>query len=395
MLTVNTPRQHLSHNDDTMTSLTGRFFRFMASIRPRTTKAGTPYYQVLYRHNGTQSSDSFDDPKEATKYKKLLEQIGPDAAQELMFGAEALPEEIPALTVTEWCTEYIDHLTGVEEATKNKYRSYLRRDIDPILGSLPLSVVNEKAISKWVQAQEGSSKTIANKHGFLSGAFNGAVTANHIEKNPCDGRKLPARHKEEEPVFLTPAEFVRVRDVVVEQWRPLTVFLVSTGMRFSEATAFQVGDLNVDEKTGRIVRAWKYTGEAKRKLGPPKSRKSVRTINLSDQAIEACGDLKGRAPDEFVFTNRLGRPVTAQLFHNKAWRPMIAELSDRLGKKPRPHDLRHSCASWMIAAGVPLPVIQQHLGHESITTTINIYGHLDRRASQAASAALTAALEGL
>ena len=64
--------------------------------------------------------DSFDDPKEATKYKKLLEQIGPDAAQELMFGAEALPEEIPALTVTEWCTEYIDHLTGVEEATEEQ-----------------------------------------------------------------------------------------------------------------------------------------------------------------------------------------------------------------------------------------------------------------------------------
>lgn len=367
----------------------------MASIRPRTTKAGDTYYQVLYRHNGKQTSDSFDDPKEANKFKRLVEQIGPDKASELMFGAETVVDDTPSLTVTEWCTEYIDHLTGVEDATKKRYRAYLARDIGPTLGMLPLTVVNEQAISKWVQAQKGSSKTIANKHGFLSGALNGAVRAKHIETNPCDGRKLPARHKEEETVFLTPAEFARVRDTVVEQWRPLTIFLVTTGMRFSEATALQVGDIDAEEKTARITRAWKYTGEAKRKLGPPKSRKSVRTINLSDQAIAALGKLEDRAAKEFVFTNRLGRPVSAQLFHNKAWKPMIAELKDELGKKPRPHDLRHSCASWMIAAGVPLPVIQQHLGHESITTTINIYGHLDRRAAQAASNALTAALEGL
>ncbi|MFC8935320.1 tyrosine-type recombinase/integrase [Rhodococcus sp. NPDC057135] len=121
----------------------------------------------------------------------------------------------------------------------------------------------------------------------------------------------------------------------------------------------------------------------------------MRTINLSDQAIAAMGELKGRNPSEYVFVNKRGTPIAAQLFHNKAWRPTIVQLSDKLGKQPRPHDLRHSCASWMIAAGVPLPVIQQHLGHESITTTIGIYGHLDRRSAQAILGALTAALEGL
>lgn len=57
-------------------------------------------------------------------------------------------------------------------------------------------------------------------------------------------------------------------------------------------------------------------------------------------------------------------------------------------KMPRPHDLRHTCASWMIQAGVPLPVIQQHLGHESITTTVDRYGHLDRSSGVAAASAI-------
>jgi integrase len=46
----------------------------------------------------------------------------------------------------------------------------------------------------------------------------------------------------------------------------------------------------------------------------------------------------------------------------------------------------------MIQAGVPLPVVQAHLGHESITTTVDRYGHLDRTSHEAAAAAIAAAL---
>jgi integrase len=67
-------------------------------------------------------------------------------------------------------------------------------------------------------------------------------------------------------------------------------------------------------------------------------------------------------------------------WRENVWYPALVKAEEKgLAKRPRVHDLRHTCASWMILAGVPLPVIQQHLGHESIETTVAVYGHLDRR----------------
>ena len=367
----------------------------MASIRIRTRKDGRTYSSVLYRHNGKQASTSFDDPAAALKFKNLVEQVGADQAQQIVGIEQVVTAE---LTVNEWLTQYIDALTGVEEATQNRYRSYLNRDIDPVMGALPLSAVTETTIARWVQSLKGSGKTVANKHGFVSGAMNAAVRGKLIASNPCEGRRLPS-HDRDEMVFLTPDEFKLLCEHMTERWRPLATWLITTGTRFSEATALKVGDINPVDHTCRISRAWKYTGTNTPKLGPPKSKKSRRTINIPPQALEAA-DVSGRPHGDWLFSTRNGTPIRAQLFHNKAWRPALAaataeDASPRLLKRPRPHDLRHSCASWMIAAGVPLPVIQQHLGHESITTTIGTYGHLDRTSAQQASAAINAALGGI
>jgi integrase len=95
----------------------------------------------------------------------------------------------------------------------------------------------------------------------------------------------------------------------------------------------------------------------------------------------------------FLFINGAGNPVRAQEFYNGGWKPARdSAMTAGLTKSPRVHDLRHTCASWMIQAGVPLPIIQQHLGHESIQTTIGVYGHLDRRGAQVAADAIGSAL---
>jgi integrase len=91
-----------------------------------------------------------------------------------------------------------------------------------------------------------------------------------------------------------------------------------------------------------------------------------------------------------VFTNS-GRgwrgapddPVRAQNFHTNVWVPALTKAKHQgLTKRPRPHDLRHTNATWLIQGGVALPVIQRHLGHQSIQTTVDRYGHLDRKTTR-------------
>lgn len=189
---------------------------------------------------------------------------------------------------------------------------------------------------------------------------------------------------------MTPEEFKLLRDHIErDRWKNLATWLVTTGMRFSEATALSAADIDADGMTCRINKAWKYSGNYRPQIGAPKTRKSIRTISLPPAALEVI-DLTASG---LLFTNGAGNPVRAQEFFNGGWKPgRESAMQAGLAKAPRVHDLRHTCASWMIQAGVLLPVIQQHLGHESIQTTIGVYGHLDRRSAQAAAEAIGMAL---
>jgi integrase len=357
----------------------------VASIHAQKTTRGNTY-RVLWRADGRQRSLTFENLPSAERFKTLLEDHGPDEALRVIE-LDEIGKHVP--TVTEWLTTHIDNLTGVQPATMNRYRTYVRRDVDPVFGSLPISAVTETTIARWIKQLDGSGKTIANKHGFLSGAFNAAVRAGVMATNPCVGRRLP-HTRVEETVFLTPAEFKLLRDHIErDRWKNLATWLVTTGMRFSEATALSAADIDAEAKTCRINKAWKYSGDYRPEIGPPKTKKSIRTISLPPSALEV---LDLNAPG-FLFTNGAGNPVRAQEFFNGGWKPgRAAAIAAGLAKEPRVHDLRHTCASWMIQAGVPLPVIQQHLGHESIQTTIGVYGHLDRRSAQAAADAIGLAL---
>ncbi|MCU1697340.1 MAG: hypothetical protein JWR34_3403 [Mycobacterium sp.] len=208
----------------------------------------------------------------------------------------------------------------------------------------------------------------------------------HIPFDPAAGQRLPETVKQD-MVALTPEKFARLLAEVTEYWRPLVEFLVASGCRWGEATALSPSDVNRPKGTVRINKAWKrtYDDGIGCEIGVPKTKRSIRTINISEAVLDKL-DYTG----EFLFTNRAGRPVRGNGFHDRVWSPAVERA--KLDPKPRIHDLRHSCATWMVLAGVPLPVVQSHLGHERIDTTISLYSHVDRKSGEAAADVIAAAL---
>lgn len=357
---------------------------YVASIRERQRGGGSTYYSVLYRIDGRQSSLSVNERQEAEYACELINRLGPARALEIL-NVSAEPRS--SMTVESWIRHHIDHLTGVDRRTVEDYNRYLRNDIAPQLGPIPIDELTRDDIARWVSAMEDvlSPKTIANKHGFLSGALAGAVTSGKLKANPAAGIRLPQSHAKE-MVFLTRDQFAELNDRVTEPWRPFVEFLVASGCRLSEATALRPDDIDQDAGTVRIWQSWRRSGGGYR-LAPPKTVRSKRTINVGKETLE-----KLTYSGEWLFTNSgRGRraeygPVRPPNFRANVWWPAVERAS--LSQKPRIHDLRHTCASWMIMAGVPLPVIQRHLGHESIQTTVDLYGHIDRSSAQAAADAI-------
>ncbi|KQH77215.1 integrase [Mycobacterium gordonae] len=366
----------------------------MASLRTRSRKDKSTYYAVLYRHGGKQTSTSFEDFETAEKFMGLVDRVGPMKALSSIGSDPALS----TMTVGEWVERYIDHRTGLAKSTLADYRSYLKNDIAPTLGPIPLSALTREDVAKWCQAMAdggSSGKTISNKTAFLASALSSAVEAGRIQANPASGHRAP-RTEKKDMVCMSRAELGKLLEAVTEHWRPLVEFLVVSGARWGEVTALRPSDIDVDNGTVRITRAWKRTyAVGGYELGAPKTTRSVRTISVPKSTLAKLDLTK-----EWVFTNKSGGPVRGNGFHERVWQPAVERVwpsaddesqrvpSQTTVRHPRIHDCRHTCASWLIAAGVPMATVSRHLGHESIQTTINLYTHLDRSNMQVASEAM-------
>jgi len=386
---------------------------------------GTETWKVRFRTGGRgskASSRTFVTDGGANAFVKLLRDVGPARAVEILDARTGAAEGTP--TVAQWCAVHIDALSGVQADTIDKYRAYVRNDLGA-LGPLPVDAVTHEDVARWVNAmakrispktgKPTAGKTVKNKHGFLSAAFARAETKGLVSTNPCKGTRMP-RTVTEPMVFLTHDEYTRFLGCFVPYWQPLVEFLFSTGLRWGEATALRIGEVDLERATVTVVRAWKRG----RVLGVPKSSKSRRTVALSPETVELLTPLiKGRSGDAYVFRNTLGDVVRHQTFHDNVWLPgvrlangadarkegakrvarrrdaagnVLAPLDPPLGKRPRIHDARHTNASWLLAANIPLNVVQAHLGHESITTTSDRYGHVMPAAQQYVRVAISQAL---
>lgn len=365
----------------------------MASIRHRITAKGDVTWQVRYRDaEGIARSDTFDDRTDAEKFKRLVEELGHVEAKAILDAREGSSDRVP--TVQAWCAQHVDHLTGVTDGTRDRYRRIIATKLGA-LGHLPLDAVTPASIAKWVNAFERtglSGKTIANHHGFLSAALKQAVRAGHMPSNPCEGTRIPVTERDD-MIALTYAEFDTLLMHVRADARDMVRVMPLTGLRWGELTALQVRDVDLAAGTLSVKRAFKYTENSELVLGPPKTKASRRTIYLPQQALDVMArGMEGKGKEEYVFTNLAGSPWRRSRFHEGVWQPATRAALPTIGKKPRVHDMRHTCASWLLKQGSSMYTVQKYLGHESYSTTANVYAHMEPAEMRLAAAAMTAAM---
>lgn len=368
----------------------------MASIRHRTTSDGKVMWQVRYRDsNAVARSETFPDARGAEQFKRLVEDLGHVEALAVLQAREGAATR-GVQTVKAWCTEHVTHLTGVTDGTRDRYRRMIETKLGP-LGHLPIDAVTPAAIAKWVNAMEQSGlagKTIANHHGFLSAAFKQAVRAGHMASNPCDGTRIPVTERDD-MIALTYAEFDALLAHIRTDAQGMVRLMPLTGLRWGELTALQARDIDLEAGTLSVKRAFKYTEDSALVLGPPKTKASRRTIYLPGQALDVLAEhTAGKHADAFVFTNLAGSPWRRSRFHEGVWQPATRAALPEIGKKPRVHDMRHTCASWLLKQGSSMYTVQKYLGHESYSTTANVYAHMEPAEMRLAAAAMTTAIRG-
>lgn len=301
--------------------------------------------------------------------------------------------EVAVLWEAEWMS--------LEAKTREGYRSVLKQHLLPAFGVRPIGDVTTAAIQAFIVglASRRSPKTVYNVHSALSACLGVAVRHGRLGSNPAHGVRLPSAQGRE-MMFLTAEE---VRTLAESMDRPndrLAVYFAAiTGLRAGEQWALRRRDLDLGGSPPRVhvARSLKELGSGL-EFGKPKTRRSVRAVSLPPflaTELRAWLDRDESDPDSdaLVFTAPMGGAVRHSTFRRRTFAPAVARaLPHKAGF--RWHDLRHTAVALAIDTGAHAAEICARMGHSSITTTFDRYGHLMPNADGRLAAALDGAFSG-
>lgn len=236
---------------------------------------------------------------------------------------------------------------------------------------MPLQAIRRHDVESFVTGRLSnglSASRIGQAYRLLSMILSSAVDNDYLTKNPAASVRLPRTPKREQH-FLSASEVSRLVDAAQPEHRTLVLVLAFCGLRWGEAVALRWRRVN-----GSKLDIRESASEADGKLwfGPTKTYES-RSVPLPGFLVDALAHHPNRRPSGLVFTSSRGGPLRGNNWRRRVWHPAL----ERAELPPiRIHDLRHTCAALLVSAGHSAKAIQQHLGHSSITVTMDTYGHL-------------------
>lgn len=369
----------------------------VASIRERSTRAGTTTYAVLFNQEGKQRSRSFTTRKSAEKFRALVDAIG--AAEALEVGKATQKSGGPS--VAELFREWLE--IKRPDMTIEGHRDYERayaKWIEKQLGWRDAELVTERDVQGWVDKTlrpHLGAKSVAKQHALLHGMFKWASskTVGKIINDPCTETRLPSR-KKRPPRGLSVPELHRMlsagTQAGLEDAADVIAVMAGTGWRPGEVLGLTadyvelLGDgrvyltmASVYRRSEGIVEDGKTdaAGRRIRVLGEGAAVISRRMIGKGAGSLLFPHPNPGRGRGVAQDANgvALEKPWPPANFGRNYW-PKVVAAAGLKPRKPTPYWLRHTHVAICHAAGLTLPEIQRRIGHESIQTTIDVYGRM-------------------
>lgn len=370
------------------------------------------YYAVLnYRNTGGQRKTkwiSLGLPEKGNKRKAEAELARLRAEFEP-------PKEVGDLSsdmlFADYLLEWLEIAKGrLAVATYSSYAAMIKKPVGPYFRQRNLTLRELEARHLQMFYSEMLRKvkpnTVIHYHAIIHSALKYAVKTDMLVQNVADKVDRPKKNSFQ-PVFLSAEEMQKMFEALRGTKLELPVLVAAFyGFRRGEvlglkwdAIDFERGTISVIRTVTTITLDGKQTEIEQQSA---KTKSSLRTLPLIGsfreyflQVKEAqelnkqiCGNCYNHEYDGFVFVDELGERMRANYLTSAF--PKFLESHGL--RRMRFHDLRHSCASLLLANGVPLKHIQEWLGHSDFTTTANIYAHLDYKSKITSAQAMETGL---
>ncbi len=350
-------------------------------VSVREKKKGSGVWHLYIRHNGQRVSRKIGP-------KKKAEDIAQKIKAKIVLGQYTTPskeqkEEAPTFkqVADEW---FSNHVTTLALATQQRYSGVLKQYIFPHIGKTPVDEIKRMTVLTLLERmiKKGLSPgSVAIVKNVISGVMERAIDHEWIVSNPANGtlRKLPPSKKyskEDVEVFTTDQiEHILLTCIKhIPGYHPLMLCAFRTGMRLGEILGLNWSDINWNDNYIRVQRSFKN-----QIISETKNKRS-RNIDLSPQLKTELNQLfleekkkalgQGREVREAVFTKRTGERLSQNTVRG-VWKRLLARAKYEYRKF---HTARHSFASILISAGVPLVAVKEQMGHHSIQVTVDVYG---------------------
>ena len=306
------------------------------------------------------------------------------------------------ITVREYLEAWQAGLAGqVRQSTALSYRTHVRVHIAPALGQARLQELTAGQVKGFyadLLAKGLAPNTVRRVAATLHRALRDAVDEGYLLHNPADKARPPsaAADAPRDMQVWTPAELrAFLGHVRGERHYALWRLLAMTGMRRGEALGLRWGDIDMAARRVSVSRTLVTVGYEVSE-GRPKTARGRRVIDLDEATVDALREQAARQLDDhkacrelwtdtgYVFTREDGQPLHPD-FVSRTFEALVAGAAL---KRIRLHDLRHTHASHLLAAGVPAKVVSERLGHSTVAFTMQVYQHtLPGQGEQAASVA--------